>query len=310
MPPPPALIVDTDCGPDDLAALAFIVQQALPLRLVTTVHGLCEPGRGFALARRCLDALGMANVPVVAGDESGPPGRAQESVAARELHSELFALANRTVPPTDSCTAAAAPVTGSADAAAKAIMRCARQSGGGCTVLALGSLTNLARAAQMDPAGFVSNVKRIVVMGSPDGEHTPFNLRQNPAAFTTLLRTRVRLELVSGTLVPASQLQGVFADEDSSDKQPSAAALLLRKLGRHEWGGYFLAYDTLAAFAVCRSEAFAAPRRRYLREVSASGVLGQWEETETETEGGGAVYELPAVDVQVYRSFLRGQSTY
>ena len=48
-------------------------------------------------------------------------------------------------------------------------------------------------------------------------------------------------------------------------------------------------------------------RRRYLREVSARGVLGQWEETETETEGGGAVYELPAVDVEVYRSFLRGQ---
>ena len=123
-------------------------------------------------------------------------------------------------------------------------------------------------------------------------------------------RLDVRLELLSGTLVPASQLQGVFADDDSSDKQPSAAALLLRKLGRHEWGGYFLAYDALAAFAVCRSEAFAAPRRRYLREVSASGVLGQWEETETETEGGGAVYELPAVDVEVYRSFLRGQSTY
>jgi len=93
--PPGALIIDTDCGLDDLATLALAAATGTSLQLVTTVNGLAPPGNGHLLVRQhgqyaplgsalgsalarllCLlrarqAALGGTALP---GREAGPPG--------------------------------------------------------------------------------------------------------------------------------------------------------------------------------------------------------------------------------------------
>ena len=67
---PLKLIVDTDCGTDDLLALAFLASNPrVELLAVTTVHGLTRASRGAENVLRVLARLGKKAVPVIAGAE-------------------------------------------------------------------------------------------------------------------------------------------------------------------------------------------------------------------------------------------------
>ena len=162
---PGPFIIDTDCGLDDLATLAAVAATESPLLLVTTVNGLAPPGYGQLLARRLLQAAALS-VPVVPGAEAPPKHVLRvkeewEMEYVSRLDKVTSAMGLDAVTAAHAAQAAQEPQTGSAAAAADAILETARAAGG-VTVLALGSLTNLAAASQRDPAGFLRSVRRVV----------------------------------------------------------------------------------------------------------------------------------------------------
>lgn len=64
------IIVDTDCGTDDLIAIIFLANcPEIDLVAVTTVHGLARAREGAENVRRVLLRLGKSHVPVYQGAE-------------------------------------------------------------------------------------------------------------------------------------------------------------------------------------------------------------------------------------------------
>ena len=157
------LIIDTDCGLDDLATLVFAAATATPISLVTTTSGLAPPGRGHKLARSMLNYVGLQDVRVVAGAEMPPPGVVREKAGWEMTYQQRVADVTAAM----GLREAAAEVevvdagdAGDAGAAADAILSTARESGGNATILALGALTNVALSSRRHGSDFSRLVRR------------------------------------------------------------------------------------------------------------------------------------------------------
>lgn len=172
-----AIIIDTDPGQDDAAALllAFAAADRLDLLLITTVAGNVPVAQTTANALRVRDLGGAAAIPVHAG-AAAPlvfPLETAEFVCGPD------GLAGADLPP-PSGTAA----SGHAVEAIIAICRAAPDDG--ITLCPLGPLTNLALAFRLAP-DILPKVKRIVLMGGAIGlgNMTPaaeFNVHVDPHA--------------------------------------------------------------------------------------------------------------------------------
>eukprot|EP00931_Biecheleriopsis_adriatica_P103790 TRINITY_DN78587_c0_g1_i1.p1 TRINITY_DN78587_c0_g1~~TRINITY_DN78587_c0_g1_i1.p1 ORF type:complete len:159 (+),score=25.61 TRINITY_DN78587_c0_g1_i1:127-603(+) len=152
------LLIDTDMGFDDIAALALLACNSEPgtIHLVTTVHGMCAADDAAPLARRLLDLLGMDTVPVVTGARYGPSG--SDIIAGEDWGLQYRAKLTEVLDalglglPDKAVTGERSPEA-AAMAAADAILGAAAAAGG-VTVLALGSLTNVANAIRRRPDHF------------------------------------------------------------------------------------------------------------------------------------------------------------
>ena len=206
-----ALIIDTDAGADDLATLAAAAAAEAPLRLVTTSSGLSPPGHGHLLVRRTLDALGLSQVRVVAGAER-PPAYLARAKADWEVDYGPRLDGVVTGCGVEPVTAEQAQDTGSAAAAADAIIETATAAGGGATILALGALTNVAAAWERQPEAFARSVERVVFIG--DTQDVPsYNVALDPLAMQTVLRSGVELVLVGHSCFPSpAWVEALFAD--------------------------------------------------------------------------------------------------
>ncbi|EOD33332.1 hypothetical protein EMIHUDRAFT_229891 [Emiliania huxleyi CCMP1516] len=168
------LIIDTDCGLDDLATLVFAAATATPISLVTTTSGLAPPGRGHSLARSMLDYVGLQDVRVVAGAEMPPPGVVREKAEWEMTYQQRVADVTAAMGLREAAAEAEVVDAGDAGAAADAILSAARESGGNATVLALGALTNVALSSRRHGSDFsrlvrrmlTSSVARLEVLGS------------------------------------------------------------------------------------------------------------------------------------------------
>ena len=68
--PPRRVVIDTDCGTDDLIAIALLASRPdIELIAITTVHGLTRALQGADNVRRILHRLGKPHVPVFSGSE-------------------------------------------------------------------------------------------------------------------------------------------------------------------------------------------------------------------------------------------------
>ena len=270
-----ALIIDTDAGADDLATLAAAAAAEAPLRLVTTSSGLSPPGHGHLLVRRTLDALGLSQVRVVAGAER-PPAYLARAKADWEVDYGPRLDGVVTGCGVEPVTAEQAQDTGSAAAAADAIIETATAAGGGATILALGALTNVAAAWERQPEAFARSVERVVFIG--DTQDVPsYNVALDPLAMQTVLRSGVELVLVGHSCFPSpAWVEALFADApaasldggseapDAPDAgaavpaepaEPSAtAAAMLRRLGSLD--AYSMCYDPLALLYHLEPDAF------------------------------------------------------
>ncbi|GJP48863.1 hypothetical protein CLOM_g8141 [Closterium sp. NIES-68] len=153
---PKKIIIDTDPGIDDTMAilLAFLSPLELDVVGITTVFGNVRTPTATANALSLCELAGREDVPVAHGEEVTLRGVEKIRVADFVHGSDGMGNTNQQ-PPRGKPTG---------KVAAQFLVDAVRSSPGQITVVALGPLTNVARALQLDPS-FPRNVAEIVILG-------------------------------------------------------------------------------------------------------------------------------------------------
>ena len=252
------VILDVDTGTDDALALAYAVESPrLDLVAVTTVAGNVGIERATANSLAVLDWLGATNVPVHRG-ASRPLTRPH--LDASHIHHE-GGLGGARIPDSKR------PL--GADRGPAAIIRLANARPGEITLVALGPLTNVAIALNVEPR-LPELVKAVVLMGGafnvpgnthPDGTFSrpgqekpaaEFNIIVDPEAAQQVFAapfkslTAVGLDVTNEVALTAGDW-----DEVNSATELKRSASLLREVGRHAFASLarerFALHDPLAA---------------------------------------------------------------
>ncbi|TWP49965.1 nucleoside hydrolase [Lentzea tibetensis] len=147
------IIVDTDPGVDDAFALFYLAAEPdVEIVAVGSVHGNAPTPVTTANSLRLLELLGLEHVPVARG---ALRPLAQPLMTAEAVHGDDglggFAGPEPRTEPVD-------------ESAAEQLVRLARQNPGKLTLLALGPLTNVALALQLEPE-LPKLLAKVVVMG-------------------------------------------------------------------------------------------------------------------------------------------------
>jgi inosine-uridine nucleoside N-ribohydrolase len=260
---PVPILLDTDPGVDDALALLLALRSPeLELLAVTTVAGNVGLEATTRNALLLLDQFGRPDVPVRAG-ETPPPHRA--SVTAADVHGAdgLGGITSLR----DSSGQMRYPLPQHAPhptPAVEAILQHAKARPGEITFVAVGPLTNLARAAEAD-SDALRCLHEIVCMGGAfccPGNITAaaeFNIFADPDAAQTVLDCGIPLRFVPldvtervliypDDLQPQSHSTVHRADvpPDRARRLPEAPSLL-RDLLQHT----FAFYEERAGFAGC-----------------------------------------------------------
>jgi inosine-uridine nucleoside N-ribohydrolase len=218
------LAIDTDPGIDDALALLLAFGSAdCAVEVVTTVAGNVSVDIATRNARRLIALAAPRRTPrVVEG-------------AARPLRRRLRTAVHYHGPdglggaPIDAPVAAKAPVAADAPAV---IVETARRLGGMLTLVALGPLTNLALALELD-APAVAGVGAVVAMGGAvdvPGNITPaaeFNFHVDPEAATRVVAAALPLCLVPLDVTERVVLRSAaLAEAMARARRPVAAFVL------------------------------------------------------------------------------------
>ena len=211
------VIIDTDPGIDDALALILALRSPeLRVEAVTTVCGNVPLEQALTNALRVLELLDLTDPPPVAAGCDRP--LQGEPITARHVHGEdglgdidvlVGADGRRRYPPPKM-----SPV---GDHAVDLIVDLVRRNSGDLTIIALGPLTNVARAFEKDQAG-MRGVRKIIAMGGSVcgvGNVTPvaeFNFHADPHAAARVLRsgadvTVVGLDVTTKTLLTRTALR-------------------------------------------------------------------------------------------------------
>ena len=250
---PRPVIVDTDPGIDDALALVLALRsRELRVELVTTVAGNVGLRAATDNARRLLALLEPGESPrLVAGASRPLRGRL---ITATEVHgddglaglSRLRDSGGRLLFP-----ASRGPLPAREDAA-QAIVAKAHEHREALTIVALGPLTNLARALDVD-ASAMRAAGRLVVMGGAveaPGNVTAaaeFNFHVDPEAADRVLTSGMRVTLVGLDVTRQVCLRWpVVRDALRDNESPLARAIrhMMRPIDSND-GGRFL-HDPLA----------------------------------------------------------------
>ena len=229
---PRPIVIDTDPGVDDALAIVLALRSPeLRVELMTTVAGNAGIRAVTDNARRLLALLDPEEPPrLVRGAARPVRGRLN---TALDVHgddglaglSRLRDRGGRLLFP-----ASGGPVP-SGEGAAHAIVAKAREHGEKLTIVALGPLTNLARALQAD-AGSMRRVGRLIVMGGAietPGNVTAaaeFNFHVDPVAADRVLTSGIRITLVALDVTQRVRLPwSLVRDTLRGNRSPLARAL-------------------------------------------------------------------------------------
>lgn len=155
------VLIDTDPGMDDALAISLAHKSdALSIEAITTVTGNLPSDRTSANALRMLDLLGAGDVPVAQGPlvplggdyPSDPFSHGSDGLAESHLPASRRDLDPRT--------------------AAQLIVDTVHGEPGGISICALGPLTNIALALEIDP-DLPAKVERLIIIGGAFGA-TPY----------------------------------------------------------------------------------------------------------------------------------------
>jgi inosine-uridine nucleoside N-ribohydrolase len=191
------VIIDTDPGIDDAQAIVFALACGkLEIEAICTVFGNCAVDDGTRNALHLLDLTGRLDIPVFRGAADPLVGRRRPKAAGPSPHGRKGTGAIALPEPRPGVNAAPGH-------AAAELARRVASAPGEITVLALGPLTNVALAMQLERA-FVDAVARIVWMGGiveGPGHVVPLattNVVNDPeAAAVVLAETGGKLTMVS-----------------------------------------------------------------------------------------------------------------
>ena len=262
------VILDVDTGSDDALALAYAVASPeLDLVAVSTVAGNIDVTKATANTLAVLDWLGAADVPVHQG-ASHPLVRPHQDAAYFHHEGGLggarLPISTRQI---------------GKDRGPAAMIRLARQRPGEITLVALGPLTNLAIALNVEPA-LTSLVKSVVIMGGAftvPGNTTAsaeFNILVDPEAAAQVFAAPW-IELIAVGLDVTEQVALTGRDWQEAQQPPALppTAALFAEVGR-------FAFQTLGRdrFALHDPLAVAVARNPGLVEVEEARV-------EVETSG-------------------------
>jgi purine nucleosidase len=293
------LVLDVDTGTDDALALAYaIASPEIELVAITTVAGNVDVEKTTANTNSVLDWLAAGDVPVHRG-ASRPLVRPHRD--AIYFHDEGGLGGARLPTSTRSIGADRGPA---------ALIRLARQRPGELTLVALGPLTNLAIALNVEPR-LPELLKSVVIMGGAytvPGNTTPaaeFNILVDPeaanqvfaASFPTL--TAVGLDVTEQVALTRDDWNAV----NTGSSLPRSAALLrevggsaFSKLGRNR----FALHDPLSV-AVAIDPSLIAIRELAIAVDTAEPELGR-----TRIAGPGTVRVAASVDsVRALQDFRR-----
>ena len=231
-PSPRPVVIDTDPGIDDALAIVLALRsRELSVELMTTVAGNAGIRAATDNARRLLALLDPEEPPrLVRGAARPIRGRLN---TAPDVHGDdglagLSRVCDRRGQPLFPASRGPAPSRGGA---AHAIVAKAREHGDALTIVALGPLTNIARAVEAD-RGAMRRIGRLIVMGGAieaPGNVTAvaeFNFHVDPVAADRVLASGMRITLVGLDVTRRVRLRWpVVRDALLGDRSALARAL-------------------------------------------------------------------------------------
>ena len=183
---PIPIVFDTDCGIDDAVALWYALEHPdIDVVAITAVGGNTEVTQAARNVAKVLDAAGRTDIPVAVGvaDRYAPGVEVPRSKTPIHGHDGLG----------DAGHPDAASVTFADMPAHELLVQLTRERPGELTLVAVGPLSNIARALDADE-GVARRVDDLVIMGGvamPPGNITAqgeFNVAFDPAAADVVVR--------------------------------------------------------------------------------------------------------------------------
>jgi len=189
------IIIDTDPGigepgsvlDDGLAIALALASPELEILGLTIVNGNVDADAGLRSAAGLVKRLGHGNIPVT----KGAPAPLKQDM---NVVWDRFGMTASSPKPS--------PIKPTENAAAQWLVETTRERRGQVTVLAIGPLTNIAHALELDPE-FATNVKRILVMaGNATGGtgdlivEGDFNILIDPEAADLVVRSGAPVQAI------------------------------------------------------------------------------------------------------------------
>jgi len=252
----PQVVVDTDAGTDDLMAISYLLAGAeVSLKAITVVNGLAHAEQGARNILRLLELAGRTEIPVFVGETHPLAGNAAFPEEWRRL--------------SDNLPDVTLPQSGRSPEKQSAVEYLAKEmrlAGGGPSlrILALGPLTNIARALEAYPSR-VRGIRSIVIMGGAisvpgnlgdggvfktENKTAEWNMYIDPLAANRVLASGLPIELVPLDATNHVPINAVFV-RDFSKKTSSPLGLFVSQLFAGERDlieqHAFYAWDPLAA---------------------------------------------------------------
>src|SRR4029450_3441608 len=198
---PRPVVIDTDPGIDDALALMLAFRSPeLRVELITTVAGNVSVPMATANARRVLALLALSVWPAGAQGLGRPLPRPLYTATAFHNHDGRGGVTHLRHPDGSPCYPVPAQPTAHRQAVQR-LLQVVQRYGRDLTLIALGPLTNIARAVQLAP-GLMQQLGRLVIMGGAigvPGNVSPvaeFNIFVDPHAADVVLRAGLPLTLV------------------------------------------------------------------------------------------------------------------
>ncbi len=251
------VIIDTDCGHDDLTAIAFLLSgRDVRIEAVTIANGLAHVAAGAANVLRLLALGGRGDVPVFMGRETPLIGNAAFPDPWRKTSDEL--LKGLKIP-----AARRAPETQSA---ADYLAGRLRDRGRPVRILALGPLTNFAEALEREPE-LLRGIDMVIMGGAirvpgnlgdggafkTNNTTAEWNIFVDPLAAKRVFESGARIQLVPLDATNHVPIDKSFLNELRSKARTPLGEVVVGIMERDrkliEQGTYY-AWDAVAGVAM------------------------------------------------------------